>query len=62
MALIHEWKYSFGYSPCELASAISIEDDYELKAAEKSIQDLTDKYIKMVDATVDKKSKEIMVI
>ena len=34
----------------------------EQKQSEKSIQDLTDKYIKLVDAAVDKKSKEIMVI
>ena len=34
----------------------------EQKQSEKSVQDLTDKYIKMVDAIVDKKSKEIMVI
>ena len=34
----------------------------EQKQSEKSIQDLTDKYIKLVDSVVDKKSKEIMVI
>lgn len=34
----------------------------EQKQSEKAIQDLTDKYIKMVDSVVDKKSKEIMVI
>ncbi|MBE6673160.1 MAG: ribosome recycling factor [Ruminococcaceae bacterium] len=34
----------------------------EQKQSEKAVQDLTDKYIKMVDAVVDKKSKEIMVI
>ena len=34
----------------------------EQKQSEKTVQDLTDKYIKMVDAVVDKKSKEIMVI
>ena len=34
----------------------------ELKAAEKSIQDLTDKYIKNVDAVTAKKEKEIMQI
>ena len=34
----------------------------EQKQSEKTVQDLTDKYIKMVDAIVDKKSKEIMVI
>ena len=33
------------------------EDD--LKLTEKDIQDLTDKYTKMVDATVEEKSKEI---
>lgn len=32
----------------------------EQKASEKDIQDLTDKYIKNVDAVSDKKSKEIM--
>ena len=32
----------------------------EQKASEKSIQDLTDKYIKLCDETVAKKSKEIM--
>ena len=36
------------------------EDDQ--KAAEKSIQDLTDKYIKNVDAVTAKKEKEIMAI
>ena len=36
------------------------EDD--LKAAEKSIQDITDKYIKNVDAVTAKKEKEIMQI
>ena len=34
----------------------------ELKNAEKSIQDLTDKYIKNVDAVTAKKEKEIMQI
>ena len=34
----------------------------EQKQSEKSVQDLTDKYIKLVDSAVDKKSKEIMVI
>ena len=34
----------------------------ELKAAEKSIQDLTDKYIKKVDEMTAKKEKEIMEI
>ena len=34
----------------------------EQKQSEKTIQDLTDKYIKLVDSVVDKKSKEIMVI
>lgn len=34
----------------------------EQKQSEKTVQDLTDKYIKMVDSVVDKKSKEIMVI
>jgi len=32
----------------------------EQKAGEKSAQDLTDKYIKAVDAAVEKKSREIM--
>ena len=32
----------------------------EQKASEKAIQDLTDKYIKLCDETVAKKSKEIM--
>ncbi len=32
----------------------------EQKASEKSVQDLTDKYIKEVDAVVSKKEKEIM--
>ena len=36
------------------------EDD--VKAAEKSIQDLTDKYVKNVDAVTAKKEKEIMQI
>ena len=34
----------------------------EQKTSEKSVQDLTDKYIKIVDGVVDKKSKEIMSI
>ena len=34
----------------------------ELKASEKLIQDLTDKYIKNVDAVCDTKKKEIMSI
>ena len=34
----------------------------EQKQSEKAVQDLTDKYIKLVDGVVDKKSKEIMVI
>lgn len=34
----------------------------ELKASEKMIQDLTDKYIKNVDAAADAKKKEIMSI
>ena len=32
----------------------------EQKAGEKSAQDLTDKYIKAIDAAVEKKSREIM--
>ena len=32
----------------------------EQKASEKSVQDLTDKYIKEVDNVVSKKEKEIM--
>jgi ribosome recycling factor len=32
----------------------------EQKASEKSVQDLTDKFIKEVDAVVSKKEKEIM--
>lgn len=32
----------------------------EQKDAEKNVQDLTDRYIKMVDEVVDKKDKEIM--
>jgi ribosome recycling factor len=39
---------------------ILTEDD--LKAAEKSIQDLTDKYIKKIDEIAAKKEKEIMAI
>ena len=34
----------------------------EQKASEKSVQDLTDKYIKDVDAVTSKKEKEIMQI
>lgn len=34
----------------------------EQKASEKSVQDATDKYIKMIDAVVEKKEKEIMEI
>jgi ribosome recycling factor len=36
------------------------EDD--MKSAEKAVQDLTDKYIKNVDAVTAKKEKEIMAI
>ena len=38
--------------------SILTEDDQ--KAAEKSVQDLTDKYVKLVDEAVAKKNKEIM--
>jgi ribosome recycling factor len=34
----------------------------EQKASEKSVQDLTDKYIKLTDSVSDKKAKEIMQI
>ena len=34
----------------------------EQKASEKSVQDLTDKYIKEIDVVVSKKEKEIMEI
>ena len=34
----------------------------EVKTSEKSVQDLTDKYIKEIDKIVDKKNKEIMEI
>ena len=34
----------------------------EVKTSEKEVQDLTDKYIKIVDSMTDKKSKEIMEI
>ena len=34
----------------------------EQKASEKSVQDLTDKYVKDVDAVTSKKEKEIMQI
>lgn len=34
----------------------------EQKSAEKSVQDLTDKYVKMIDGVSDKKEKEIMQI
>ena len=36
--------------------------DDEQKASEKAIQDLTDKYIKEIDAITERKSKEIMSI
>ena len=39
---------------------ILTEDD--VKTAEKSIQDVTDKYIKQIDSITDKKEKEIMQI
>ena len=38
--------------------SILTEDD--VKAAEKSVQDLTDKYVKIIDEVVAKKNKEIM--
>ena len=34
----------------------------EQKASEKAVQDLTDKYVKDVDAVTSKKEKEIMQI
>jgi ribosome recycling factor len=34
----------------------------EQKASEKSVQDLTDKYIKSIDAVTASKEKEIMTI
>lgn len=34
----------------------------EQKASEKSTQELTDRYIKIVDEVVEKKSKELMTI
>lgn len=34
----------------------------ELKASDKSVQDLTDKYVKSVDAVLEKKNAEIMAI
>ena len=34
----------------------------ELKVSDKSVQDLTDKYVKNIDAITDKKKDEIMVI
>ena len=34
----------------------------ELKASEKLIQDLTDKYIKAVDVAAENKKKEIMTV
>ena len=40
--------------------SVLTEDD--AKDAEKKVQDLTDKYIKNVDAVIDKKTKEIMAI
>lgn len=40
--------------------SIITEDDQ--KNAEKVVQDLTDKYVKLVDAAVAKKDKEIMEI
>ena len=39
---------------------ILTEDD--VKDAEKAVQDLTDKYIKLVDEATDKKAKAIMSI
>jgi ribosome recycling factor len=40
----------------------SVLTEDEQKVAEKNIQDLTDRYIKEVDALIDKKDKEIMEI
>ena len=34
----------------------------EVKASDKSIQDLTDKYVKMIDDTTAAKNKELMTI
>ena len=45
----------------EMKKASEMNED-EQKASEKSVQDLTDKYIKMVDEITAKKDKEIMEI
>ncbi len=45
----------------EMKKASEMNED-EQKASEKSVQDLTDKYIKMVDDVTAKKDKEIMEI
>lgn len=45
----------------EMKKASEMNED-EQKASEKSVQDLTDKYIKMVDEVTAKKDKEIMEI
>ena len=45
----------------EMKKASEMNED-EQKQSEKSVQDLTDKYIKMVDEITAKKDKEIMEI
>lgn len=49
----------------ELAKKMKKDGDMtedEEKASEKSVQDLTDKYIKMIDAAVAEKQKDVMAI
>lgn len=45
----------------EMKKASEMNED-EQKASEKSVQDLTDKYIKVVDDVTAKKTKEVMAI
>ena len=53
--------YVKAHSQAQSAHNIEAElTEDELKSAEKSVQDLTDKYIKNVDAVTSKKEKEIM--
>ena len=45
-----------------LRSRIKQEKDDELKGTEDDIQKLTDKYVGIIDATVEEKTKEILTV
>ena len=55
-------KYGCTFTTAKAAKKNAELTEDDLKTAEKSIQDITDKYIKNVDAVTAKKEKEIMQI